>query len=201
MLRKIALAALIFACAYAMTGLAVADWKHNGMPLNQNGTAEATGTFRWAGLAGTAECRIQEEFTLEPGTTGKIDAFGVDGDPTQVCKTTGFYNLFGCKVEEVDVRELPWTIHTTAPRTITVTNGQIGATLAGAFCPASLVTVEPGSYTQTVSEAEANAVKFLLGSGTVTAVYVWKKGEETKETVNLSSTTEILGAAAGTYGV
>ena len=89
--------------AFAAPATASAEWQHEGVPIVNDVTLEAEGTFEFETFIGGWHCtRLTAEFILEAGTTtGRFEE--ITAGPT--CHGRG--NLEGCEVLETDLTGEP----------------------------------------------------------------------------------------------
>src|SRR4051794_29068172 len=98
MMKKAMLLAVsaLAAMAVSAPASALAAWNDAGVPLAANTNVEFKGTASFTSFAGGISCSTGfAKVTLEPGTTGKVTAFGAT-EATTKCTTSGL--LAGCKV-------------------------------------------------------------------------------------------------------
>ncbi len=204
-LLPVALVVVVMAAMFASAASA-AEWKREGKPLNEtyqwfkggkalsgeSGTLNLSGTFAWT-LPGTSawggySCPASGKMTANPGTSGTLSEFQLDGAN---CKGTGWMQF--CKV---------YSVTTTAPTEITATKdrtvqtGSIGIiykTEAGPWCFGEVFVL--GTFTATPNKSGEISSFSLSGSP---MVYFPK--ETFRGNASLSGSTLNV-SPAGEYGI
>jgi len=170
MLKKmIAVIGTVVALAALSPAVASAVWKMNKVAITKNEGLQLKGQVSLESEANSGiKCPIVANATLESGTTTGKTQFAVDGVPTTVCATQGNLLALGCTVETVQVTGLEWVLHRLSTQAITLTTGQIHATLIKHDknpCPTPTVTVEAGTVFIQIEVAEMDAIKLGFLSG------------------------------------
>jgi len=171
MLKKmLLLVSAVAALAALSPAVASATWFMEGKAITKNESLQVKGSAAFEGETGGIKCNMVAEGSLTAGTTTGTTQFAVDGTPTAACVTQGLLALAGCKVETVQITGLPWTVHKTSTQTIDVTTGAIHNTLVkstGAACTPHTITLDAGTVSLHVLEAEMNAISKGTLSGTL----------------------------------
>jgi hypothetical protein len=160
-------AAALAAIAVTAPASSVASWDHAGVPLVKPVNVGFTGLVNFNSVLGGISCPNGfANVTLEPGTTGKVTAFGVNS-PIPTCTTSGV--LANCKVKEGGTTSegLPWVVHTNTA-TISITTVKMTIHLENADgepCMPSSLTIGPGTVTATPDNK--NSVSKVTLSGTL----------------------------------
>ena len=145
------------AVALYVPAVAPADWSAGTSKIETGVSVPWVGSFAFVGALGGVSCSsVHSEWTLEPGTTGKVLSF----DPTNTsCTTSG--GLAGCTVTAVNATGA-WITHTNGSD-ITITIARLDYLNHGAFCPRHNLQLE-GTTTATPNDTHAMTKVTLTGA-------------------------------------
>ncbi len=191
MLKKTMILGLGLGALAALPSVAMGDWTDKTENVLTQERIEFLGQFKFSGGLGSIECQMTSSTMLEPGTTGKVETFDVNGSPTEKCKTGGF--LAACQVHALQAAGLPWVVHTNG-QTIDMTIGSMQKSVTGGFCPVTNVLITGGTVQATPDNSHGAKSGTLSGS-----LAVHTSGGESFSTI--SGTLTVQGAASGTYGI
>lgn len=157
MIKKLTLLAFAVAAlvAFAVPASAsAAEWQFEGKPLEENATLTLSGFGAFSTGPSGAHGNLHAHITLEPGSTGTVDALTVTN-----CKGTG--GLAGLTCHGTS-EKLPWTIHCNPGGTATITSIQLKNTYTGT----PIVTTLTGNIIVSGEGGSLNHVS-LAGEGTL----------------------------------